>query len=93
MPLKNLLFPCHGPVLFQKIGPRNGIRPRPILMISSDVVPGLSITSVLRTCRNHRVCFPLSKTIVLQFVIVSLNVKLRTSFGNSCNVNPCDVKI
>jgi hypothetical protein len=23
----------------------------------------------------------------------SLNLKLRTSFGNSCNVNPCDVNV
>jgi hypothetical protein len=63
--LKTLLFPCHGPMLFQKIGLRNGIRPQPILMIPSDVVPGLSMTSVLTTCRNHRVCFPLPKTIAL----------------------------
>jgi hypothetical protein len=52
-------------VLFQKVGPWNGIRPRPALEISSDVVLRLSMTSVLTTCGNHRVCFPLLKTIVL----------------------------
>jgi hypothetical protein len=47
MSLKTLLFPCLGPVLFQMVGPWNGIRPRPTLMIPSDVVPGLSMTSIL----------------------------------------------
>jgi hypothetical protein len=48
--MKTLLFPCLGPVLFQMVGPWNGIRPRPTLTIPSDVVPGLSMTSVLTTC-------------------------------------------
>jgi hypothetical protein len=34
-----------------------------------------------------------AKTIALQFVMSFLNLELRTSFGNSCNINPCDVKI
>jgi hypothetical protein len=61
-------------------------------VIPSDVVPGLSMTSVLTTCCNHRVYFLLLKTIVLQFVMSFLNLELRTSFGNSCNVILCDVK-
>jgi hypothetical protein len=79
-------------VLFQKIGPRNEIHPRPILMISSDVVPGLSMTSVLTTCHNRRVCFPLLKIIASTVVMFSLSLKLRISFGNSCNVILYDVK-
>jgi hypothetical protein len=66
MSLKTLLFPCLGPVLFQKIGPWNGIRPQPTLMIPSDVVLGLSMTSILTACcessrmfsaaKNHNSC-------------------------------------
>ncbi|XP_025800793.1 uncharacterized protein LOC112880397 isoform X2 [Panicum hallii] len=59
--LKTLLFPCLGPVLFQMVGHWNGTRSRSTLMTLSDVVPGLSMTSVLTTCCNHRVCFSAAK--------------------------------
>jgi hypothetical protein len=92
MSLKTLLFPCLGPVLFQMVGPWNGIHPRPTLMIPSDVVPGLSMTSVLTTCVNHRVCFPLPKTMTLTVCNNFSNLELHTTFGNSCNVILYDVK-
>jgi hypothetical protein len=61
MSLKILLFPCLGPVLFQMIGPWNGIHPRPMLMMSSDVVPGLSMTSVLTACCESSRMFSAAK--------------------------------
>jgi hypothetical protein len=90
--LKPLLFPYLGPMLFQKIGPRGEIRPWPTLMIPSDVVPELSMTSVLMTCVNRRVCFPLPKTMTLMVCNNFSNLELRTTFRNSCNVILCDVK-
>jgi hypothetical protein len=54
--------------------------------------PGLAWHPSWRRAVNHRVCFPLPKTIALTVVIFSLNLKLRTSFGNFCNVILCDVK-
>jgi hypothetical protein len=78
MPLKTLLFPCLGPVLFQMVGSWNGIRPRPTLRIPSDVVPGLSMTSVLTTCCNRRVCFPLLGTIAL--TVCNLFSRFETSY-------------
>jgi hypothetical protein len=85
--MKTLLFPCHGPVLFQKIGPRNGIRPRPILMFSSDVMPELSMTSVLSTCcRSSRMFSAAKNSWLKQFVLFSLNWKFCTTFINSCKV-------
>jgi hypothetical protein len=92
MPLKTLLFPCHGAVLFQMVGPWNGIHPRPTLMMPSDVVLGVSMTSVLTTCVNCRVCFPLPKTMILTVCNNISNLELRTTFRNSCNIIPCDVK-
>jgi hypothetical protein len=62
------------------------------LMIPSDVVPGLSMTSVLTTCVNCRVCFPLPKTMTLTVCNNFSNLELRTTFGNSCNVILYDVK-
>jgi hypothetical protein len=48
--LKTLLLPCHGPMLFPMVGPWSGTRPRPTLIIPSDVMPGLRMMSVLATC-------------------------------------------
>jgi hypothetical protein len=79
-------------MLFQKVGPRSGIRPRPTLVIPSDVVPGLSMTSVLTTSVNRRVSFPLLKTMTLTVCNNFPNLELRTTFGNPCNVILCDVK-
>jgi hypothetical protein len=50
MSLKTLLFPCLGPMLCPMVGPWNGIRLRPTLIIPSDVMLGLSMMSVLATC-------------------------------------------
>jgi hypothetical protein len=74
------------------VGPWNGIHPRPTLVISSDVVPGLAWHPSWRRIVNHRVCFPLPKTITLTVVMFSLDLKLRITFGNSCNMIPCYVK-
>jgi hypothetical protein len=92
MSLRTLLLPCHGPMLCLMVGPWSVIRPRPTLMIPSDVVPGLSMTSVLTTCVNRRVCFPLPKTMTLTVCNNFSNLELRTTFGNSCNVILYDVK-
>jgi hypothetical protein len=61
-------------------------------MTPSDVVPGLSMTSVLMTCVNRRVCFPLPKTMTLTVCNNFSNLELRTTFGNSCNVILYDLK-
>jgi hypothetical protein len=37
-------------MLFLMVGPWNGTRPRPTLIIPSDVMPGLSMMSVLAMC-------------------------------------------
>jgi hypothetical protein len=61
-------------------------------MIPSDVVPGLSMTSVLTTCVNRRVCFPLPKTMTLTVCNNFSNLEPRTIVENSCNVILYDVK-
>jgi hypothetical protein len=61
MSLKILLFTCLGPMLFQMIGPWNGIRPRPMLMMPSDVVPGLIMTFVLTACCESSRMFSAAK--------------------------------
>jgi hypothetical protein len=54
--------------------------------------PGLAWYPSWRCAVNHRVCFPLLKTIALQFVMSSLNLELRTALRNSCIVISCNVK-
>jgi hypothetical protein len=79
-------------MLFQKIGPWNGIRPRPILMISSDVVPGLSMASVLTTyCKSSRM-FSAAKSQNFNSCTVFSKLKFCITFENSYHVIPCDVK-
>jgi hypothetical protein len=48
--LRTLLCLCHGLTLYPMVGPWSGIRPWPTLNLPSDVMPGLSMMSVLATC-------------------------------------------
>jgi hypothetical protein len=50
MSLKTLLTPCLGLMLCLTVGPWSGIRPRPTPIITSDVMPWLSMISLLATC-------------------------------------------
>jgi hypothetical protein len=54
--------------------------------------PGLAWHTSWRRAVNHRVCFPLPKTIILTVCNVLFKLDLRTALRNSCIVISCDVK-
>jgi hypothetical protein len=60
--MRTRLLSCHGPMLCLMVGPWSGIRPRPTLNLSSDVMLGLSVMSVLATCIVVMFLIPLPQT-------------------------------
>jgi hypothetical protein len=58
-------------MLFPMVGPWNGTRPQPTLIIPSDVMPGLSMMSILATCIV--VIFLNSATVNLKLKLVCNN--------------------
>jgi hypothetical protein len=89
MSLKTLPFPCLGPMLFLMVGPWSGTHPQPTLIMPSDVMPGLSMMSVLLSYFKFR-CRELE---TLKLVCNNFyQFGTYATFGNSCNINACDIK-
>jgi hypothetical protein len=93
MSLKTLPFPCLGPMLCLMVGSWSGTRPRPTLIITSDVMPWLSMMSILATCTVVVLWIPLPWTWTFKLVCNNFSqVGTLATSANSCIIRACDVK-
>jgi hypothetical protein len=93
IPLRNLLYLYHGLMLCPMIGPWNGTRPWPTLIILSYVMPGLSMMSVLAMCIVVVLQIPLPWTRIFKLVCNTFHqFGTYATSGHSCNISACDVK-
>jgi hypothetical protein len=80
-------------MLFPMVGPWSGTRPWPTLIITSDIMPWLSMMSIVAMCIIIVLWIPLLWT--WTFKLVCNNFYQSRTFAtsaNSCNISICDVK-
>jgi hypothetical protein len=75
------------------VGPWNGIRPQPTLIIPNDVMPGLSMMPVLGDVYSCRILNSGAMNLKLKLVCNNFyQFGTCATFRNSCNINACDEK-